>query len=76
MGIVFTMTDKRLMINRDVMKAIRREFPDDAIFNTEIPRNVKIAEAPSHGEPIIYYAPDSKGADAYAKLAKEVLKKV
>ena len=76
LGIVFTMTDKRLMINREVMKKIRREFPDDAIFKTEIPRNVKISEAPSHGEPIVYYAPDSKGSDAYFRLAKEVLKRM
>ncbi|MCL1831556.1 MAG: ParA family protein [Oscillospiraceae bacterium] len=76
LGIVFTMTDKRLMINRDVMKTIRRQFPEDALFATEIPRNVKIAEAPSHGEPILYYAPDSKGADAYLKLSKEVLKRL
>lgn len=75
MGIVFTMTDKRLMINREVMKTIRREFPADSIFKTEIPRNVKIAEAPSHGEPIIYYDPVSKGAEAYISFAKEVLGK-
>ncbi|MDR0222746.1 MAG: ParA family protein [Oscillospiraceae bacterium] len=76
MGVVFTMTDKRLMVNREVMKTIRREFPDDAIFKTEIPRNVKIAEAPSHGEPIVYYDPGSKGAQAYASFAKEVLKRL
>jgi chromosome partitioning protein len=76
MGVVFTMTDRRLMINREVMKTIRRKFPEDAIFNTEIPRNVKIAEAPSHGEPIIYYDPGSKGTDAYMRLAKEVLKRI
>jgi len=75
MGIVFTMTDKRLMINREIMKTIRREFPADSIFKTEVPRNVKIAEAPSHGEPIIYYDPASKGAEAYISLAKEVLAK-
>ncbi|MDR0196806.1 MAG: ParA family protein [Oscillospiraceae bacterium] len=73
MGIVFTMTDKRLMVNREVMKTIRREFPEDAIFRTEIPRNVKIAEAPSHGEPIIYYEPSSKGSQAYISFAKEVM---
>lgn len=76
MGIVFTMTDKRLMINREVMKTIRRKLPADAIFATEIPRNVKIAEAPSHGQPIHYYEPASKGADAYTRLAKEVLAKL
>ncbi|MCL2036477.1 MAG: AAA family ATPase [Oscillospiraceae bacterium] len=73
LGIVFTMTDKRLMVNREVMKKIRKEFPEDVIFKTEIPRGVRIAEAPSHGEPIIYYDPKSKGADAYLKLAKEVV---
>jgi len=76
MGIVFTMIDKRLMVNREVMKTIRRNFPEDIIFKTEIPRNVKISEAPSHGEPIIYYDPASKGAEAYMALAKEVLKKI
>lgn len=76
LGIVFTMTDKRLMINREVMKTIRRKLPEDAIFKTEIPRNVKIAEAPSHGEPIIYYDPASKGAEAYMRLAKEVLRAI
>jgi len=76
LGIVFTMTDKRLMINREVIKTIRKKLPEDAIFKTEIPRNVKIAEAPSHGEPIIYYDPMSKGAEAYMRLAKEVLKRL
>jgi chromosome partitioning protein len=75
LGIVFTMTNKQLKINRAVMKEIRRKFPEDAIFNTEIPRDVKISEAPSHGEPIMYYEPDSKGAEAYLRLAKEVLKR-
>jgi len=76
LGIIFTMLDKRLTVNRDVMDNIRRKFPEDIIFKTEIPRNVKIAEAPSHGEPIIYYDNNSKGAVAYNKLAKEVLQKV
>jgi len=64
------------MINREVMKEIRRVFPPETIFQTEIPRNVKIAEAPSHGEPVVYYEPTSKGAEAYVRLAKEVLKRV
>lgn len=75
MGIVFTMLDKRLTVNREVMRSIKANFPEDTIFKTEIPRNVKIAEAPSHGEPIMYYDPTSKGAEAYNLLAKEVLKK-
>jgi len=76
MGIVFTMLDKRLMVNRDVMNNIRANFPEEIIFKTEIPRNVRIAEAPSHGEPIIYYDSSSKGSLAYMKLAKEVLLKL
>lgn len=75
MGIVFTMVDKRLTVNRDVANQIKANFDSGLIFNTEIPRNVKISEAPSHGEPITYYDPSSKGAEAYKKLAGEVLKK-
>lgn len=75
MGIVFTMLDKRLTVNREVMRNIKAKFPEETIFKTEIPRNVKISEAPSHGEPIMYYDPTSKGADAYNLLAKEVAKK-
>ena len=76
MGIVFTMLDKRLTVNREVMMSIKANFPEDIIFKTEIPRNVKISEAPSHGEPIMYYDPTSKGAEAYKRLAKEVLNKI
>lgn len=75
MGIVFTMLDKRLTVNKDVMNKIKESFPPDSIFKTEIPRNVKISEAPSHGEPITYYDPSSKGAEAYKKLAAEVIKR-
>ena len=75
MGIVFTMLDKRLIVNKEVMEAIKSNFPPDTIFKTEIPRNVKISEAPSHGEPITYYDSSSKGADAYKKLAAEVMKR-
>lgn len=75
MGIVFTMLDKRLTVNKDVMESIKANFPEDTIFKTEIPRNVRISEAPSHGEPIMYYDPSSKGAEAYKRLAAEVIKK-
>ena len=75
MGIVFTMVDSKLKVNREVMMSIKSKFPDDIFFNAEIPRNVKITEAPSHGEPIMYYDPASKGADAYARLAKEIARK-
>ena len=75
MGIVFTMLDNRLVVNRDVMRSIKSKFPPDVIFQAEIPRNVRISEAPSHGQPITYYDPKSKGAEAYIHLAHEVLKK-
>ena len=75
MGIVFTMLDKRLTVNREVMERIKQNFPPETIFKTEIPRNVKISEAPSHGEPITYYDPSSKGAEAYKKFAAEVMKR-
>ncbi len=75
MGIVFTMLDRRLTVNRDVMESIKANFPPDTIFKTEIPRNVRISEAPSHGEPITYYDKNSKGAEAYRKLAAEVIRK-
>ncbi len=75
MGIVFTMMDKRLLASNEIMRDIKRTFPSDVIFNTEIPRNVRITEAQSHGEPIIFYDKSSKGADAYKRLSKEVLEK-
>ena len=75
MGIVFTMVDNKLKVNREVMRAIKSKFPEDIFFNAEIPRNVRLTEAPSHGEPIMYYDPTSKGADAYARLSKEIARK-
>ena len=75
MGIVFTMVDTKLKVNREVMRAIKSKVPEDVFFNTEIPRNVRITEAPSHGEPIMYYDPNSKGADAYGRLAKEIARR-
>lgn len=75
MGIVFTMLDKRLLASNEIMRDIKRNFPSDVIFKTEIPRNVRITEAQSHGEPIIYYDKASKGGDAYKRLAKEILEK-
>ena len=76
MGIVFTMMDRRLVASNEIMRDIKRTFPADVIFKTQIPRNVRITEAQSHGEPIIFYDKNSKGADAYKRLSKEVLDKV
>ena len=75
MGIAFTMVDSKLKVNREVMRAIKSKFSEDIFFKTEIPRNVKLTEAPSHGEPIMYYDPTSKGAEAYGKLAREIARK-
>lgn len=75
MGIVFTMLDKRLLASNEIMRDIKRNFQSDVVFNTEIPRNVRITEAQSHGEPIIYYDKNSKGGDAYKRLSKEILEK-
>lgn len=75
MGIVFTMVDKRLLSGGEIRADIKKTF-DKAVFKTEIPRNVKISEAQSHGEPIIYYDKRSTGADAYTKLSKEIIKKI
>ncbi len=75
MGIVFTMLDKRLLASNEIMRDIKRNFDSNMIFNTEIPRNVRITEAQSHGEPILYYDKNSKGGDAYKRLSKEILEK-
>lgn len=71
-GVLMTMFDGRTNLANDVVKEVRRFFPDK-VFDTVIPRSVRLAEAPSYGQPISYYAPNSPGAIAYASLAREVL---
>jgi len=71
-GVLMTMFDGRTNLANDVVKEVRRYFPDK-VFDTVIPRSVRLAEAPSYGQPISYYAPSSPGALAYASLAREVL---
>lgn len=71
-GAVLTMYDKREKLSREVAKNLRQYFPYK-VFETEIPRCVALAEAPSFGKPIILYKPDSTGALAYEKLAKEIV---
>lgn len=71
LGVLVTMYDKRVGLSDSVVNEIRRHFPDKA-FDTIIPRNVRLAEAPSYGEPIGAYDRWSKGARAYKKLAEEV----
>ncbi|MEP6638782.1 MAG: AAA family ATPase [Chloroflexota bacterium] len=70
-GVVLTMFDGRTKLSSDVAAEVRRHLSDH-VFKTVIPRNVRLSEAPSHGQPISRYAPDSTGALAYAALADEV----
>jgi len=71
-GALLTMYDVRNSLSRQVMEEVRRNFPG-RVFNTIIPRNVKLAEAPSHGKPVLLYDIQSAGSQAYMKLAEEVL---
>ena len=73
-GILLTMTDFRANLNREVADEVKRYFKDD-VFQTAIPRNIRIAESPSFGKPICLYDPFSSGALAYQLLTKEVIKK-
>ena len=72
-GAVLTMYDMRTNLSNQVVKEVKRYF-GDKVYNTVIPRNIKLSEAPSYGLPITLYDPKSKGARAYEKLAREVLK--
>lgn len=72
LGVVLTMYDIRNRLTREVKNEVRRCFPDH-LFETVIPRNVRLSEAPSHGKSIIHYDIKSKGAEAYLGLAKEVV---
>jgi len=71
-GALLTMYDRREKLSRDVAKEIRRRFPHK-IFDVEIPRSVALAEAPQFKKPIMLYAPQSSGALAYERLAKEII---
>jgi chromosome partitioning protein len=71
-GILMTMVDTRTSLAREVVNEVRGHFPD-ATFDTIIPRNIKLSEAPSHGKPILLYDIASKGAQAYLSLAAEVI---
>lgn len=71
-GILFTMYDNRLNLSRQVVEEVERYFPGQ-VFQTKIPRNVRLSEAPSYGKPILYYDKHSKGSLAYEILGKEFL---
>ena len=72
-GVVLTMFDSRTNLANDVVAEVNNHFPDQ-VFKSVIPRNIRLAEAPSYGLPISAYAPASVGAQAYEALAKELLK--
>lgn len=74
-GIVFTMYDARTNLSLEVVEEVKRELTNTNIYKTIIPRNVRLSEAPSYGEPITKYDPSSKGAMAYKELAQEVIKR-
>jgi len=71
---VLTMYDGRTKLANDVVAEVKRHFPT-RVFDTLIPRSVRLAEAPSYGQPISIYAPASTGAIAYNTLAREILER-
>ena len=73
-GVLLTMYDGRLNLTNQVVDEVKKFFPKK-VYSSAIPRNVRLSEAPSFGEPIMYYDKSSKGAQAYAALAEEFLRK-
>jgi chromosome partitioning protein len=71
-GIVLTMFDERTRLSKDVVSEVRRHFAD-RVYRTVVPRNIRLAEAPSHGIPVLQYDIKSRGAQAYLALARELL---
>jgi len=71
-GVVLTMLDERTNLAQQVMAELKRFFGDKLCVTT-IPRNIRLAEAPSHGRPALLYDPRSKGAESYIRLAKEII---
>ncbi len=71
-GVLLTMYDERTNLGQQVARDVR-EFFQEKVFHTVIPRNVRLGEAPSHGKPVILYDARSRGAEAYVNLAREVL---
>ena len=73
-GVVVTMHDERTRLSQDVERELREHF-SGLVFETVIPRSVKVAEAPSYGEPVTVHAPASRGSRAYRALAAELLER-
>ncbi len=74
-GLLRVMFDPRITLQQQVSEQLKAHF-GDKVFDTVIPRNVRLAEAPSYGLPIIYYDDSSRGAQTYRDLAKEVRKRL
>lgn len=73
-GILLTLYDSRTRLGRDVYENVKQYFGEtENIFSTTIPRNVKLAEAPSHGKPCVIYDEESRGTQAYLNLAREII---
>ncbi len=72
-GALLTMTDSRERLSREVVEDLRKNFPHK-VFDTEIPRSVSLAEAPSFAKPVVLHRPDSVGAAAYRRLTEEILR--
>ena len=73
-GVLLTMYDGRLNLTNQVVEELIRFFPKK-VYSTPIPRNVKLSEAPSYGQPVMYYDKNSRGAHAYNDLAEEFIRK-
>ena len=73
-GVVLTMFDNRLNLTQQVVAEVKKYFPNK-VFETAIPRNVRLSEAPSFGMPVLYYDRGSRGSMAYIALARELIKK-
>ncbi len=73
-GVVFTMFDSRTNLSLQVVENVKENI-DENVYKTIIPRNIRLAEAPSYGQPINVYEPKSSGAEAYRLLAKEVIER-
>jgi chromosome partitioning protein len=73
-GVLLTMFDDRTNLAQQVTAELKRFF-GDKLFATTVPRNVRLAEAPSHGKPVLLYDPKSRGSESYLQLAKEIIPK-
>lgn len=74
-GVVLTMYDERTNLAQQVAVELHNYF-GDKLFSTTVPRNIRLAEAPSHGKPALLYDPRSRGSEAYIRLAKEIMARV